>query len=81
LRATLGAALRANDQRQDYVRATITRDAGGKLVATPFARQDSAMLSLIARADALIVRPPLAPASGVGDEVDILPLGGGCLGT
>jgi molybdopterin molybdotransferase len=77
--ARLGTALKANDQRQDYLRATLARDAQGSLVAAPFPKQDSAMLSLIARADALIVRPPHAPAAKEGDLTEILPLAGGCL--
>jgi len=78
--ARLGTALKANDQRQDYLRATLTRGADGGLVASPFPKQDSAMLSLIAKADALIIRPPHAPAAQEGDVTEILPLSGGCLG-
>ena len=77
--ARLGTALKANDQRQDYLRATITRGPDGGLVASPFPKQDSAMLSLIAKADALIIRKPHAPAADIGDMTEILPLGGGCL--
>ena len=36
------------------------------------------MLSLIARADCLIVRRPHAPAAKAGERVEILPLSGGC---
>lgn len=75
--AKLGAAMKANDQRQDYLRATLDRDAEGALVATPFSKQDSAMLSLIAKADALIVRPPHAPEAKAGDTTEIVPLAGG----
>jgi molybdopterin molybdotransferase len=78
--ARLGMALKANDQRQDYLRATLSRGADGSLVASPFPKQDSAMLSLIAKADALIIRPPNAPAAKEGDVTEILPLSGGCLG-
>ena len=78
--ARLGATLKANDQRQDYLRATLTRAADGSLIAAPFTKQDSAMLSLIAKADALIIRPPHAPAAQEGDVTEILPLAGGCLG-
>lgn len=77
--AKLGTALKANDQRQDYLRATLARGAGGELVVTPFQKQDSAMLSLIAHADALIIRRPHAPAANIGDTTEILPLTGGCL--
>jgi molybdopterin molybdotransferase len=78
--ARLGMALKANDQRQDYLRATLTRGADGSVVASPFPKQDSAMLSLIAKADALIIRPPHAPAAKEGDVTEILPLRDGCLG-
>ncbi|WP_374308971.1 gephyrin-like molybdotransferase Glp [Dongia sp.] len=77
--ARLGMALKANDQRQDYLRATLTRGTDGGLIASPFPKQDSAMLSLIAKADALIIRPPHAPAAHEGDVTEILPLSGGCL--
>jgi molybdopterin molybdotransferase len=72
--AVLGADLPANDRRQDYLRATLSRGPAGESVATAFARQDSSMLSLLARADALIVRPPLAPALQAGATVGVLPL-------
>ena len=77
--ALLGKDMPANDTRQDYVRARLVTNAEGRKVATPFSPQDSAMLSLIARADCLIVRRPNAPAAKVGDAVDIIPLSGGCL--
>jgi molybdopterin molybdotransferase len=76
--AQLGKDMPANDTRQDYVRARLVTNAEGQKIATPFAPQDSAMLSLIARADCLIVRKPHAPEAKAGDTVDILPLSGGC---
>jgi molybdopterin molybdotransferase len=69
--ATLGAPMPANDSRQDYVRATIAHTSAG-LVATPFTVQDSSMLSTLAAADALIVRPIDAPAASVGESVPVL---------
>ncbi len=75
--ALLGQDMPANDTRQDYVRAGLTTNAQGQLVATPFSPQDSSMLSLIARADCLIVRQPHAPAAKAGDTIDIIPLSGG----
>ena len=72
-RATLGADLPANDLRADHLRASLdTRD--GLLVATPFARQDSSMLRLLAQAQALILRPPHAPAAAAGSMVEIIRL-------
>ncbi|MFO0294359.1 MAG: gephyrin-like molybdotransferase Glp [Rhodospirillales bacterium] len=72
--AVLGAGLPANDQRQDYLRATLARGPDGALVATAFARQDSSMLSVLARADALLMRPPGAPALAAGSRVTAMPL-------
>jgi molybdopterin molybdotransferase len=77
--ALLGKDMPANDARQEYARARLTTNADGRRVATPFSPQDSAMLSLIARADCLIVRKPHAPEAKAGDTIDIIPLSGGCM--
>ena len=74
--ARLGAELKENDEREDYLRATLTRDDTGSLVATPFAKQDSSMFATIARADALIIREPYAGVAKTGDAVRIIPLKG-----
>ena len=76
-RARLGADVGENDERQDYLRATLGRGANGAPVATPFAKQDSSMLSLLVKAQCLVVRPPHAPAAARGAEVEIIPLEGG----
>lgn len=76
-RALLAAALPGNDERQDYLRATLSRDDAGRLLARPFERQDSSMLANMAHADCLIVRPPHAPAAEAGAAVDIVRLAGG----
>jgi molybdopterin molybdotransferase len=73
-RAILGEPLKANDARADHLRSMLETGEGGALVATPFARQDSGMLSLLARADALVLRAPHAPALQAGAEVDIIRL-------
>jgi len=82
--ATAGAAnpkvrlakdLPANDRRQDYLRARLTHGTDGVAEATPFDKQDSSMMSLLARADCLVVRPPHAPPAKKGDWVEIVPLG------
>ena len=70
--AVLGAAMKANDNRQDYVRARL--DASG--AATPFPVQDSAMLSSLAAAHCLIIRPAFAPAAQAGDAVQVMMLEG-----
>ncbi|MBB6250423.1 gephyrin-like molybdotransferase Glp [Nitrospirillum iridis] len=73
-RAVLAAPLPANDRRQDYLRAALTPSEGPLPLATPFAHQDSAMLSRLAAADCLIVRVPHAPPAQAGVMVDIVPL-------
>ena len=72
--ALAGTDLKANDGRQDYLRARLSRDADGGLVARAFDKQDSSMMSALAGADCLIVRPPLAPAVATGDRVKIIRL-------
>ncbi|RUW21458.1 MULTISPECIES: gephyrin-like molybdotransferase Glp [unclassified Mesorhizobium] len=71
--ARLGAAMQANDLRQDYVRAVV-REEAGSLVATPFGIQDSSMLRMLADANGLVVREPFAPAAAVGDACRVLML-------
>ncbi|MGE5546055.1 MAG: gephyrin-like molybdotransferase Glp [Solirubrobacterales bacterium] len=72
--AILGADVAANGDRQDYQRASLERRADGALVATPFAKQDSAVLSGLAAAGCLLIRPPHAPAAAAGSPVTVLPL-------
>jgi len=72
--ARLGRDLEANDRREDYLRATLTVDRDGGLVATPFPKQDSSMLSLMAKADCLVIRKPHAPAAKQGDLVQVIRL-------
>jgi len=71
--ARLGAAMQANDLRQDYVRAVV-REEAGSLVATPFGIQDSSMLRMLADANGLVVREPFAPAAAAGDACRVLML-------
>ena len=67
----LGVELEANDHRQDYIRANLQESANGQIVL-PAPRQDSSMLSVLATANVLIVRPPNDPAKRAGDMVDVL---------
>jgi molybdopterin molybdotransferase len=73
--AILGRALPANDQREDYLRCQLQRDEHGNLIAWPFERQDSSMLSLMSSADCLLVRQPFDQARALGDSVRILHFG------
>jgi molybdopterin molybdotransferase len=75
--AALGVDLGKNDQREDYLRARLSRDDNGARVATPFSKQDSSMLSRLVQADCLVVRPPHAPALKTGSIVEILPMPNG----
>ncbi|RFD20555.1 molybdopterin molybdenumtransferase MoeA [Komagataeibacter melaceti] len=74
VQAILGTDLRANDARMDFLRASLDHDAQGRLVATPFAVQDSAMLHVLAQSQALVMRAPHAPAARAGDACDIIRL-------
>jgi molybdopterin molybdotransferase len=70
----LGTAVGANDQRQDYMRASIAAGPDGQPQVSPFSRQDSSLLWLLARADGLVVRPPHAPALPAGAPVPVVRL-------
>ena len=76
--ARLAVPLPANDARQEYLRASLSVDDSGNWRVTPFSHQDSALTALLARADALVVRPPHAPPAVAGALVPVLPLTGGC---
>ena len=72
--AVVACDLAANDLRQDHLRATLSVDETGRSLARPVDQQDSSLLSRMAYADALIVRPPHAPAAKAGDLCRILRL-------
>jgi len=67
LTARLAAPLPQNGPREHYMRARLTPEG---LVAET--RQDSSLLSVLAEADALLVRPVNDPARAVGDKVEYL---------
>jgi molybdopterin molybdotransferase len=77
--ARLGAAVKQNDRRQDYLRARLARAADGALEAVPFEVQDSSMMRPLASSDCLVIRPPHAPALPAGSDVPIIPFPGGSL--
>ncbi len=72
--ARLGAAMTANDSRQDYVRATLSFADDGARIATPFTIQDSSMQRTLRNAHCLIIRAPNAGEAHAGDLVSILNL-------
>jgi molybdopterin molybdotransferase len=67
--APLAADAPANGPREHYMRARLTPQ--GIEIAR---RQDSSLLSVLATADALVVRPPGAPAQPKGEIVDFISL-------
>jgi len=73
-RARLGCDLPANDERADYLRATLTPGPDGP-VATPLPVQDSSLMAPLAKADCLVIRDPGAPAASAGSGCIILKLG------
>jgi molybdopterin molybdotransferase len=71
--AILGCDLPQNDERADYLRASLTPGHEG-FVATPFPQQDSSMLVPLAKAGCLLVREPHAPAARAGSRCSVLKL-------
>ncbi|MEP5152016.1 gephyrin-like molybdotransferase Glp [Planktotalea sp.] len=69
LDATLAADLPANGPRTHYMRAAVQ---DGKITA--FDRQDSALLSVLAQANALLIRAPNDPARTAGEAVKYVAL-------
>ena len=72
LPAVLGADMRENDHRQDYLRARIGYGADGRLTAVPHERQDSSMQALLVSSDGLLIRAPHAPAAKAGEPCQVL---------
>jgi molybdopterin molybdotransferase len=83
--AILGADLPQNGDRQDYMRASLTVESFGRglpagaeplrlPVAIPHLKQDSSMLSILERSEALLVRAPHAPAGQAGEPCRIIRL-------
>jgi molybdopterin molybdotransferase len=67
----LGSDLPENDERADYLRATLRESTDGP-IATPFPVQDSSMMVPLAKADCLIIREPYAPAAAAGSRCVIV---------
>ena len=70
--AILEGALRENDQRQDYLRATLKIAPDGRRTVSPFSAQDSSMQRTLQLSQAFIVRPAHAPPASSGDSVSVL---------
>ncbi|MBX4963002.1 molybdopterin molybdotransferase MoeA [Rhizobium binae] len=70
--AEAAVSLRANDHRQDYIRAKLSKSAAGNWLAEPFAKQDSSLMKVFAQADCLIIRPPHAPELPAGAPCPVM---------
>ncbi len=66
----LAAPLPANGDRRDHLRGRL--DESGRVDAR--ARQDSALIAVLAGADVLVIRPVGAPAAAIGEMVDCIRL-------
>ena len=71
-RVLAAVPLPENDRRADHLRAVMSRDEAGRILVTPASVQDSSMLATLARADALVLRAPFAPALPAGAEVEAI---------
>ncbi|CAK9064458.1 Molybdopterin molybdenumtransferase (MPT Mo-transferase) [Durusdinium trenchii] len=67
--AILAEDIPANGPREHYARATLGPDG-----VRVFNRQDSSLLTVLSAADALVVRPPHAPAAAAGTPVEMIRL-------
>jgi len=72
--AILGKALRANDNRQDFLRARLTSNQAGLPIATPFEEQDSSLLRILAQSQCLVLREPHAKPAVAGDPCRMIRL-------
>ena len=71
LPAVLAIDLPENDQREEFMRATHV-ERNNTYHVTPFKNQDSSILSTLAKATCLMIRPAHAPAAPVGEACEII---------
>jgi len=69
--ALLGCDLPENDERVDYLRATLRQGTDGSVV-TAFPVQDSSMTVPLAKADCLLIREPFALPAKAGSRCAIM---------
>lgn len=72
--ATLGRDMPENDKREDYMRARLDTAPDRLPIATAETRQDSSMLAVLGRSEALLIREPHAPAAQSGEPCRIIRL-------
>jgi molybdopterin molybdotransferase len=70
--ARLAAPLKANGDREEWLRARLSVAPDGARLATAFGAQDSSLQTVLAAADVLIRRMPHAPAADAGAVVETL---------
>ncbi len=70
--AILAGTLPANGPRDHYIRAVAAPGPDGARRVTPFADQDSSLVSVMAAANALIRRLPFAEAVADGETVSVM---------
>ncbi|MES2145259.1 MAG: gephyrin-like molybdotransferase Glp [Pseudomonadota bacterium] len=73
-KARLAADLAGGGPRAHYLRARLSRTPDGSASIAPMADQDSALLSVLTAADALLIQPADAPPMPAGTLVDYLPI-------
>ncbi len=74
VKAVTAIDIPANGPRESYLRATLEVTDEGRLRVTPFSDQDSSLISVFARAGALVRIASNAPVAPAGNLVDILRL-------
>ncbi|GLS44564.1 gephyrin-like molybdotransferase Glp [Methylobacterium brachythecii] len=72
--AILGRDMPENDKRQDYMRARLDTAPDRLPTATAETRQDSSMLAVLGRSEALLIRETHAPAARAGEPCRIIRL-------
>ena len=73
-RARLSSDQPANGPRTHYMRARLADAPDGLPTITPFDSQDSALLSILTEADALLIRPVNDGPRRAGEAMDYLPI-------
>ena len=72
--ARLATPLPAGGPREHWMRAALSVDLEGRTVASVFPDQDSSLVGVFSRTDALLRRRSGAPAASTNDVVEVLPL-------
>ncbi len=72
-KARLAAAVEGNGPRTHYMRAELAEGEYGPII-TPMGRQDSALLSILTKANALLIRPISDGPRAAGEMAEYLPI-------